>query len=382
MSELVRGQVTDRPWGMTLGALGLRGLTGRLALPADGFGIAFRDGAVVHALSKDPRDAAVEVALTLSLVTPAQAAQIIASRKGRDEIELVAEVAKLAPDHVDRLRRTVFAQRTARTFAVERGEFVVDNILPEVTASAVDIRPILYLGAHSYMSEDRLVATLERLGTYFRLKDEAKDDVPRFGFTGPELEVVKILGDGATIGDLVIAHPQIERRSLHAMVYALIAGLAVEFSAKPPARARLRTRGKATVPPEAKRTRSKVNSQVTFKMTTPKRKVPTAPPPEPAPASAPEPESMFDLGAELKSELEAEPPPAPTPAPEPEPAPCVARRTAQMIAFVAVPREPAPPARPETLDDAPLHELAQSPAERARTPTPFGHLIAPRKPAK
>src|ERR1044071_7239209 len=76
MSELVRGQVTDRPWGLTLGALALRGLTGRLVLPKDGYTIAFREGAVVHALSKDPRDAAVRIAVTSSLVTPPHAAQI------------------------------------------------------------------------------------------------------------------------------------------------------------------------------------------------------------------------------------------------------------------------------------------------------------------
>ena len=30
--ELARGAVTDRPWGRTLGALALRGLTGEVAV--------------------------------------------------------------------------------------------------------------------------------------------------------------------------------------------------------------------------------------------------------------------------------------------------------------------------------------------------------------
>src|SRR5690349_8245949 len=76
MSELVRGQVSDRPWGLTLGALGLRGLTGRLVLPDDGYVIAFREGAVVYASSKDPRDAAVRIAVTSSLIKAAHATEV------------------------------------------------------------------------------------------------------------------------------------------------------------------------------------------------------------------------------------------------------------------------------------------------------------------
>ena len=56
MAELTRGTVADRPWGRTLAALGLRGLTGQLALTADGktYEIAFAGGAVVAASSPIP----------------------------------------------------------------------------------------------------------------------------------------------------------------------------------------------------------------------------------------------------------------------------------------------------------------------------------------
>src|SRR5258706_14026689 len=49
MSVLASGSVTDRPWGMTIGALGPRGLTGEPTLAADGqqYRIALVAGAIV-----------------------------------------------------------------------------------------------------------------------------------------------------------------------------------------------------------------------------------------------------------------------------------------------------------------------------------------------
>jgi len=74
-------------------------------------------------------------------------------------------------------------------------------------------------------------------------------------------------------------------------------------------------------------------------------------------------------------ELDPEPPPPPEP-------PRNSRRTDQLIAFVAIPRAPAPRPRPGTLDDAPLEEVENAPKLRARTPTPFGPAMEPRRPAK
>jgi len=367
MSELVRGELTDRPWGLTVGALALRGLTGRLVLPGDGYAIAFHDGAVVGASSKDPRDAAVRIAATSTLVTPPQVSTILKRAKGRDEIEVIVEVAKLGIEQVDRLRRRIYAQRTARTFALERGVFVVDDVPPVSTTSAVDIRPVIYLGAHSHMSDERLTNDLAGLGSFFRLKDEAKDDVARFGFTDAEREVTAMLAEGATIADLVAGHPRMDRRSLLAMVYALVSALALEISeAAPSGRGRARTRGKASIPPEVAvpRTRSKMNSKVSFK---------SGKMPKPEPELAPEPLPQLELDPE---------PPPPPPAAEPPPSPRAARRTDQLIAFVAIPRAPAPRARPGTLDDAPLEEIENAPKQRARTPTPFGPAMEPRRPAK
>ena len=132
MAELARGTVADRPWGRTLAALGLRGVTGQLTLVADGkrFAVAFERGAVVAAPSPLASDAAVRVALTSHLVSSSQVAEISrrqAAAPDRDEIEVIAELARLGPEHALRLRRRAIAQRAARTFSINHGEFVVTD---------------------------------------------------------------------------------------------------------------------------------------------------------------------------------------------------------------------------------------------------------------
>src|SRR4051794_19361330 len=74
MAELARGQITDRPWGRTLGALALRGLTGQVNVYADGkaYAIAFNQGVVAGAHSPLANDSAVRVAMTGGLVSSTQ----------------------------------------------------------------------------------------------------------------------------------------------------------------------------------------------------------------------------------------------------------------------------------------------------------------------
>src|SRR5262249_37129571 len=132
MAELARGTIADRPWGLTFGALGMRGLSGQLTLAADDklFCVAFASGAVVGATSPLLNDAAVRVALTGGLVSSTQAADIsrrLASSPDRDELDVITEHLRLTPDQTLRLRRRVIAQRAARTFSIERGEFIVED---------------------------------------------------------------------------------------------------------------------------------------------------------------------------------------------------------------------------------------------------------------
>ena len=238
MAELARGTVADRPWGRTLGALGLHGLTGQLTLSADGkrYQIAFAGGAVVGAVSPLATDAAVRVALTSGLLSSTQVADIArrqAAAPERDEIDLISELLRIAPDQSMRLRRRAIAQRAARTFAVDRGEFVVDDqiTLPVVPGSELDVRSIIYLGARQNLSEARLAGDLERIGGWFRLQPSALEDLPQFAFTEAERPVLERLTDGATLDELETVG--VEARVARAMVYALVACNACEIGAGP-----------------------------------------------------------------------------------------------------------------------------------------------------
>src|SRR4051812_14451905 len=101
--EIARGQMTDRPWAMTLGALGVRRCTGQLTLSAEGkqYCIVFDHGAVVGATSPLASDSAVRVALIHHLIGPTEVAELtrrIAAAPEHEEIELLADAARLTLD--------------------------------------------------------------------------------------------------------------------------------------------------------------------------------------------------------------------------------------------------------------------------------------------
>ncbi|CAN5892884.1 hypothetical protein BH11MYX2_BH11MYX2_16130 [soil metagenome] len=233
MAELARGTITDRPWGRTLAALGLRGVTGQLTVIADGkpFRIVFSGGAVAGATSPLANDAGVRVALTSSLISSTQVGDIqrrMAAQPGRDEIDVLAEAARLTPDHTMRLRRRVTAQRAARTFALANGDFVVrDEIeVPLLEGSELDIRAVIYLGAKSMIPEGRMAQDLATFGNWFQLKHDAADDLPQFGFGPDEQAVLGLLGPGASTQELE-QQADIDPRIARAVVYALVSCNAV-----------------------------------------------------------------------------------------------------------------------------------------------------------
>lgn len=233
MAELARGTVADRPWGRTFAAIGLRGTTGQLVLSADGkrYLVAFVNGAVVGAASPLATDAAIRVALTGGLVSSTQVADLArrqAAAPSRDEIELIAEALKLAPEQALRLRRRVVAQRAARTFSIERGEFVVEDriTVAVVPGSELDIRATVFLGARQNLSESRLESELGQLGSWFRLRDEAVPDLPYFGFSDAEHPVLERLREGSPLPELLALGS--EPRVVCAVLYALISCNACE----------------------------------------------------------------------------------------------------------------------------------------------------------
>ncbi|HZJ67727.1 MAG TPA: hypothetical protein VFD36_29690, partial [Kofleriaceae bacterium] len=229
MAELARGSVLDRPWGRTFATLALRGVTGQLTLVADGkhFLVAFEGGAVVAAMSPLASDAAVRVALTGHLVSSSQVPEIsrrLADAPERDEVDVIAELARLGPDHALRLRRRVIAQRAARTFSINHGEFTVTDYieLPIIPGCELDVRAVVYMGARANLSEQRLSAELDQLGSWFQLKPDLDEDLPQFGFSDVEQPVIERLRDGGTIADLEeFASSFVDARTVRAVVYAL-----------------------------------------------------------------------------------------------------------------------------------------------------------------
>jgi len=246
MAELARGRVRDRPWGWTLGALARRGLTGQVDVHADGrvYSVAFNQGVVFGAASPLPNDAAVRIAMTGGLISSTQVNDLVrrlAAQPGRDEIEAIAEALRLAPDQAQRLRRRVIAQRAARTFSVESGDFVVHDqfTIGYLAGCELDIRSVVYLGARSNLSDERLDAELAHMGSYFQLKAEASDDLPYFGFADGDRPVLQRLARGATLADLNADAPEIDGHTQRAIVYALVSCGAADASATPPAGADL-----------------------------------------------------------------------------------------------------------------------------------------------
>ena len=243
MAELARGTVNDRPWGRTLGALALRGLTGQVNVTSDGkvYSIGFHGGAVIGAQSPNMADGAARMALTAGLISSSQVAEIVKRQmvdKNRDEIEVIGEFINLPGDHSMRLRRRAIAQKAARTFALDRGDFVVEDHITVrfVPGSELDIRAIVFLGAKSFLTEVRLNRDLGQLGAWYQLKPELHEYLPQFGFGPDEQPVLQALADGIGLGELAV--PEIDQRIARAMIYTLAScgQLHIESQPRPPQR--------------------------------------------------------------------------------------------------------------------------------------------------
>ncbi len=284
MAELARGTVNDRPWGRSLGALAIRGLTGQVNVIADGkvYQIGFHGGGVCGAHSPLASDSAVRIALTGSLVSSTQVADIVRRQQAapqRDEIDLIAELTHLQPDQAMRLRRRAIAQRAARTFSLDRAEFVIEDHITVrfVPGSELDIRAIIYLGARQFISEGRLNGDLGQLGAWFQLKPELTEYLSQFGFGEAEQPVLEQLVGGAGLAELET--PDREQRMVRAVVYALVS--CGQCNTEPGARSPVK---KATVAPPP-RPRSDTLDQPTYRRSdteadppTERRKTPTSAP--------------------------------------------------------------------------------------------------------
>jgi DnaJ domain/Domain of unknown function (DUF4388) len=300
MAELARGSVVDRPWGRTLAAIGLRAMSGQLTVYSEQreFAIVFSQGAVVGAYSPLPADSVARVALTAGLLTAHEVTEVSRRQSHDDGTDVVIEVGRLTPDQVARLRRRATAHRAARTFALERGEFVLTD---DVTAgwhpdAAVDVRAVIYLGARLTLSESRLASDLGLLGASFRLRDDAVADLPQFGLADLERPVVAALRKGAGLHAVELACPDVDQRTVRSVIYALVCGGAVDAigelhgqagapPARPSAPALPRTRTGSSAAPSG--TSSTATAPAMPRTLTPGTQAPAASPPRTAAGSGP-----------------------------------------------------------------------------------------------
>ena len=382
----VRGSISDRPWGLTLGAIALRRHTGQLTLESDGkrYAVAFDDGAIVAATSPVAADAIARIALTSHFITSTQVADItrrLAASPERDEVDVLGDVVRFSPEQAVKLRLRLVAQRAARTFSVDYGDFVLSDrvALPVFAGVAVDHRHAIYLGVRTNLSEQRLLDDLRQLGSHFVLRPEAIEDLPRFGFEPSAQPVLDALQAGTSLPELEATHRELDPRFAQAIIYALVSCSACMI---PPRTATLsaaiaRAAGEADLPRTSTRP---------MKPTALRKGTATSPPLDPEPV-------VRDPGAPA---LDPAPPRKPTGTSAPidpgrrptGPSVPIEPRVARPTSGLTGPPEPtpaAPPRRPNArapavdLDPLPAADLPIPGAAADRVPLPEG--MPPERPS-
>lgn len=350
MAELARGALTDRPWGRTLAAIGLRSMSGQLTVVSDGreFSVVFSNGAVVGASSPLPADSVARVALTAGLLSASQVQEVARRPVQGDGTELVIEIGRLSPDQAARLRRRATAHRAARTFALERGEFLLTDTVTTTwhPDSAVDVRAVIYLGARLTLSEHRLSSDLGLLGTSFRLRDDSIAELAQFGFTEQERPILEALRQGANLLAVEKAAASVDQRLVRAAVYSLACAGALDAIGDVQAQAQAPVRPSAPVIPRTRTGNTAVSRTAT---------------PSPAPRMAAAPINASSSGS-FPAVSGSQPPGPPTRSSSPS-IPAPASRT------------PTPPEPPRTTTPPPPRRVS-SPIPRTRTSSSGAQSLA------
>lgn len=217
------GNLQDRPWGKTLGTLSRRGVTGQLTVRHRSiwFQIAFDHGLVIGAESSGSAERPIALAFRQGVLAEARAAEL--QRRSRDRAhdwELLA--SELGPLQRMRLRRQAIAACVARTFVLDHGELAFDAAIaiPTIPAiAATHVGAMIFHGARSYLSEQRLADGVRALGS--RFVGGRPEDLQRFGFGAVEQPLIDAVIEGTSASLLDAIEGDDVRRGARAMVYAL-----------------------------------------------------------------------------------------------------------------------------------------------------------------
>jgi Flp pilus assembly protein TadD len=211
-----------------MASLAARSFCGEISIDGEGkrYVVGFDGGAVVSAVSPLINDSAVRLAMNYGNLTAGQV-QAVSKQladQGGDDIELVIQLARMSEDNASRFRRRVVAQKAIRTFAVERGSFMItdEHIVPWNPASAIDVRAIIFLGARTHMAERRMLQDLASMGARFHCPPSAEAELPQFAFSDAEQPIVDLLTAGyCDLGQIEEAGAGREMKSVWAVAYAL-----------------------------------------------------------------------------------------------------------------------------------------------------------------
>lgn len=362
MSIVASGHVSDRPFARSVYWIAAKRFGGDLILIQDEqeYRVTWQGGAVIGAQSPLSADSEGRIALTAGLVTSTQLGDVLRRQAvaGKSQLEILAEAARLSSDQVVSIQRRAFAQRALRIFALDGASFMLDDqpsLARDPALPSLSVHWLVYQGVRAHYTEERLAAELAGVrGMRFRLAPQGRSFLSEFGFALPARRWLGSLGgqpddSGQTMNEVAAACPDMPRKEVIAMIYALLATDVVEAVGATPARtgplSHLRT---GPIPRPGTGPLPRAN-------TVP---IPRLTPDSGAHAVAPAPPAAAQAPAQPAAAARA---PA-------QPAAAVARAPAQPAPAPAAARAPAAPAQPVRTEPA----TAQS-SRAAPIPEPMPH---------
>lgn len=225
-TQLSKGTIADRPWAVTLATVSATSDRCQLTLKAEGklYQIAFVNGTIVGATSPSPADTVQRIALSNRLVPPANVAAAVRIMGRNDDVEKFSDAA-LAGDAAIVFKRRVVSQRVARTFSIERGDYVVEDriTIPILRGVEVDVRGPIYQGLRLHVSDIQLAADLKAVGSRFILYPEAAPFVAKFEFDDEAKPIIDALRGSTTLAEIEALNRELDPR----LVLATMTSLAI-----------------------------------------------------------------------------------------------------------------------------------------------------------